>query len=108
MLCCNYHLSSMAKSLSTYPLGRLTDAELAQCVCNASIGALSTRQLVDISEAVPAGFAPYIIQAWAVERLVGHMDDQGHRIKPVGANERIAELVKLGGESAELLRLYEI
>ena len=83
--------------------GRLTDAELAQCVCNASIGQLSTRQLKDHFSLLQPDSPHTSFQAWAVEKgLWATWTTKAGKIKPVGANERIAELVKLGGESAEL------
>ena len=83
--------------------GRLTDAELAQCICNASIGQLSTRQLKDHFGLFQPDSPHTSFQAWAVEKgLWATWTTKGGKVKPVGANERIAELVKLGGESAEL------
>lgn len=83
--------------------GRLTDEELAQCICNASIGQLSTRQLKDHFSLFQPDSPHTSFQAWAVEKgLWATWTTKGGKIKPVGANERIAELVKLGGESAEL------
>ena len=83
--------------------GRLTDAELAQCICNASVGALSTRQLKDHFGLFQPDSPHTSFQAWAVEKgLWATWTTKGGKVKPVGANERIAELVKLGGESAEL------
>lgn len=83
--------------------GRLTDAELAQCICNASIGQLSTRQLKDHFSLFQPDSPHTSFQAWAVEKgLWATWTTKGGKVKPVGANERIAELVKLGGESAEL------
>ena len=83
--------------------GRLTDAELAQCICNASIGQLSTRQLKDHFSLFQPDSPHTSYQAWAVEKgLWATWTTKAGKIKPVGANERIAELVKLGGESAEL------
>lgn len=83
--------------------GRLTDAELAQCICNASVGALSTRQLMEHFKLFQPDSPHTSFQAWAVEKgLWATWTTKGGKIKPVGANERIAELVKLGGESAEL------
>lgn len=83
--------------------GRLTDAELAQCICNASVGALSTRQLKDHFGLFQPDSPHTSFQVWAVEKgLWATWTTKGGKVKPVGANERIAELVKLGGESAEL------
>ena len=83
--------------------GRLTDAELAQCICNASIGQLSTRQLKDHFGLFQPDSPHTSFQAWAVEKgLWATWTTKGGKVKAVGANERIAELVKLGGESAEL------
>lgn len=90
--------------------GRLTDAELAQCICNASIGQLSTRQLKDHFSLFQPDSPHTSFQAWAVEKgLWATWTTKSGKVKPVGANERIAELVKLGGESAELrvLRQYD-
>ena len=90
--------------------GRLTDAELAQCICNASIGAMSTRQLMEHFKLFQPDSPHKSYQAWAVEKgLWATWTTKAGKIKPVGANERIAELVKLGGESAELrvLRQYD-
>ena len=84
-------------------LGRLTDEELAQCICNASIGQLSTRQLKDHFSLFQPDSPHTSFQAWAVEKgLWATWTTKAGKIKPVGANERIAELVKLGGEFAEL------
>lgn len=83
--------------------GRLTDAELAQCICNASIGQLSTRQLKAHFSLYQPDSPHTSYQAWAVEKgLWATWTTKAGKVKPVGANERIAELVKLGGESAEL------
>lgn len=83
--------------------GRLTDPELAQCICNASIGAMSTRQLMEHFKLFQPDSPHTAFQAWAVEKgLWATWTTKAGKIKPVGANERIAELVKLGGESAEL------
>lgn len=83
--------------------GRLTDEELAQCICNASIGQLSTRQLKDHFSLFQPDSPHTSFQAWAVEKgLWATWTTKAGKVKPVGANERIAELVKLGGESAEL------
>lgn len=83
--------------------GRLTDAELAQCICNASIGQLSTRQLKDHFKLFQPDSPHTSFQAWAVEKgLWATWTTKAGKVKAVGANERIAELVKLGGESAEL------
>lgn len=83
--------------------GRLTDAELAQCICNASIGAMSTRQIMEHFKLFQPDSPHTSYQAWAVEKgLWATWTTKAGKIKPVGANERIAELVKLGGESAEL------
>ena len=83
--------------------GRLTDAELAQCVCNASIGAMSTRQIMEHFKLFQPDSPHTSFQTWAVEKgLWATWTTKGGKVKPVGANERIAELVKLGSESAEL------
>ena len=83
--------------------GRLTDEELAQCICNASIGQLSTRQLKDHFGLFQPDSPHTSFQAWAVEKgLWATWTTKGGKVKAVGCNERIAELVKLGGESAEL------
>lgn len=83
--------------------GRLTDAELAQCICNASIGAMSTRQIMEHFKLFQPDSPHTSFQTWAVEKgLWATWTTKAGKVKPVGANERIAELVKLGGESAEL------
>lgn len=90
--------------------GRLTDAELAQCICNASIGQLSTRQLMEHFKLFQPTSPHTSYQAWAVEKgLWATWTTKSGKVKPKGANERIAELIKLGGDSAELrvLRQYD-
>jgi len=91
--------------------GRLADTEIAQCVCNASVGALSTRQLLTHFALFQADKPHMSFQAWAVEHgLWATWVTKGGKVKPVGANERKAELVKLGlADNAEsrVLRQFD-
>lgn len=89
--------------------GRLTDNEVAQCICNASVGALSTRQLLDHFRLFQAERPHQAFQTWAVEHgLWKTWLTKSGKIKPVGCNERKAELIK-SGDCAELrvLRQYD-
>lgn len=90
--------------------GRLNDQEIAQCICNASIGALSTRQLLNHFALYQPDRPHASYQAWAVEKgLWATWTTKAGKIKPAGCNERKAELVKLGEDCAELrvLRQYD-
>ena len=77
--------------------GRLSDEEVAQCICNASVGSLSTRQLLEHFKLFQPDRPHTSFQAWAVEKgLWSTWTTKGGKIKPVGANERKAELATLG------------
>lgn len=90
--------------------GRLSDTEVAQCICNASVGALSTRQLLEHFKLFQADKPHVSFQTWAVEHgLWKTWSTKAGKIKPIGANERLAELAKLGdgdGAEARTLRQY--
>ena len=91
--------------------GRLSDTEVAQCICNASVGALSTRQLLEHFKLFQADKPHIAYQSWAVEHgLWKTWTTKTNKTKPVGCNERKAELVKLGeSDSAEsrVLRQFD-
>lgn len=91
--------------------GRLSDQEIAQCICNASIGALSTRQLLEHFRLFQADKPHMSYQSWALERgLWGTWTTKAGKVKPVGANERRAALIQSGeSDSPELrvLRQYD-
>lgn len=90
--------------------GRLNDTEIAQCICNASVGALSTRQLLEHFRLFQADKPHMSFQVWAVEHgLWKCWTTKAGKTKPVGANERLAELSKLGdsdGAEARTIRQF--
>lgn len=107
-------LSSIISGNQVVPVtsqGRLVDSEIAQCICNASIGALSTRQLLEHFRLFQADKPHVSYQAWAVDHgLWKTWQTKSGKVKPVGCNERKAELAKLGeGDSAEarVLRQFD-
>lgn len=90
-------------------LGRLSDEEVAQCICNASIGVLSTRQLLEHFKLFQADKPHVSYQSWAVERgLWATWTTKAGKIKPVGAGERKAELVKIHGDKAQGVAEYRV
>lgn len=107
-------LSSIINGSVVVPVntkGRLVDSEIAQCICNASVGALSTRQLLEHFRLFQADKPHIAYQSWAVEHgLWKTWQTKSGKVKPVGCNERKAELSKLGesdGAEARVLRQFD-
>jgi len=83
-------------SITVSTMGRLNDSEIAQCICNASIGVASTRQLLNHFRLFQADRPQQSYQAWATERgLWLTWTTKAGKVKPVDAGKRKAELVAL-------------
>lgn len=82
--------------------GRLDDIGIAQAVCNASIGELSTRQLLAHFSLLRADQPHNSFRDWATEKgLWQTWTTKGGKVKPVNVGERRLALVQLHGDKAQ-------
>ena len=80
---------------------RLTDQGIAQCICNASIGELSTRQLLAHFSLLRPDQPHNSFRDWACDKgLWKTWTTKGGKVKPLNVGERRHELQQIHGKDA--------